>query len=272
MKVFISWSGDRSRQVGELLDEWLQCVIQAVDPWMSSKDIEKGSLWFPEISDQLKNTSIGVICQQNKNKPWILFEAGALAKGLSSNRVMTFLIDLQPTDIGDPLAQFNHTLPNKESVWILIRTLNSSLGEKALKEKILESVFETYWPQFKSGFNNILNNTPNEDIEIKREEDDILLELLSITRNLDKRIRNIENDSYNKNVKRKAIPEIPIPTKAMSKPDGVRETIKNYHEFGMSDASIVSRLVSMGLSEEYAVESLRQFYYDNRINQIEDAG
>ena len=42
MKVFISWSGERSRKVAELLDEWLQCVIQAVKPFMSSKGIERG--------------------------------------------------------------------------------------------------------------------------------------------------------------------------------------------------------------------------------------
>ena len=90
MKVFISWSGERSKQVAEVLNDWIQCVIQAVDPWMSSKDIDRGALWFSEITDQLANTSIGIICltKENKTKPWILFEAGALAKGLSSSRGM----------------------------------------------------------------------------------------------------------------------------------------------------------------------------------------
>ena len=89
MRVFLSWSGERSRRVAELLDDWLQCVIQAADPWMSSKDIDRGALWFSEITDQLANTAIGVVCltKENKNKPWILFESGALAKGISSNRV-----------------------------------------------------------------------------------------------------------------------------------------------------------------------------------------
>lgn len=195
MKVFFSWSGQRSRNVGELLDEWLQCVLQAVDPWMSSKDIDRGSLWFSEISDQLKDTSIGIICltQANKEKPWILFEAGALAKGLTSNRVCTFLIDLLPTDLGDPLAQFNHTLPNKEGVWSLVRTLNSTLGEKSLKEKILEKVFETYWPQFNERFLTIISQSPEESQGTRRTNDDILLELLSVTRGLDKRIRQVES-------------------------------------------------------------------------------
>jgi len=197
MKVFISWSGDRSKKVAELLDEWLQCVIQAVDPWMSSKDIDRGALWFNEISDQLADTSIGIVCltKENKNKPWILFESGALAKGLSSQRVCTFLIDLLATDVENPLAQFNHTFPNKESMWELVRTINLSLKELCLKEVTLSKVFETYWPQFKSEFNAIVANTPETEIIVKRKDNEIMLEMLSTIRTLDKRMRSIEINS-----------------------------------------------------------------------------
>lgn len=196
MNVFLSWSGDRSKAVAELLDTWLQCVIQAVDPWMSSKDIDRGSLWFSEINDQLQNTTIGIICltQENKNKPWILFEAGALAKGLSNSRVCTFLIDLEPTDVGTPLSQFNHTFPTQEGLWELVRTLNNSLKDKALKEKTLELVFETYWPKFQSDFAQILNDTPQAERAAKRDEGDILLEILNSTRAMEHRIRRIESE------------------------------------------------------------------------------
>jgi len=194
MKVFISWSGDRSKKVAELLDDWIQCVIQAVNPWMSSKDIDRGALWFTEITDQLSNTSIGIVCltKENKNKPWILFEAGALAKGLSSNRVCTFLIDLVATDLENPLAQFNHTFPEKESVWELARTINISLKENALKESVLLKVFETYWPQFEKDFKEIISTTPETEVVVKREDNDIMLDVLTTVRMLDKRIRNIE--------------------------------------------------------------------------------
>lgn len=203
MKVFISWSGERSRQVGELLDEWLQCVIQAINPWRSDRDIDRGSLWFTQITNQLQETSIGIVCitQENKNNPWILFESGALAKGLSSSRVCTFLIDLEPSDIRDPLAQFNHTKPTFEGVKSLVRTLNSVLEENSLPEKILDQVFETYWPQFEEKFRAILDGTPQqEQIEI-RTDDDILSEILDITRSLDKRIRRVEYNNQKNNQK-----------------------------------------------------------------------
>ena len=199
MQVFISWSGDRSRAVAELLDEWIQCVLQAIRPWMSSKDIDRGSLWFSEITDQLKDTKIGVVCltKDNLNKPWILFEAGALAKGLSSSRVCTFLIDLEATDVGNPLAQFNHTLPDKDGLYELVRTLNSSLGEHSLREKVLEQVFDTYWPQFEEGFSKALKDNPVGEHVAPRSEENILTEVLRTVRTLDRRVRSIERSESN---------------------------------------------------------------------------
>lgn len=195
MKVFISWSGERSRKVGELFNEWLQCVLQAVDPWMSSKNIERGTAWFPEITEQLGDTTIGVICltQENKNKPWILFEAGALAKGLSSNRVCTFLIDLEATDLEPPLSQFNHTFFAEESVLNLVFTINSKLESRALKEGVLLTVFNTYWPQFNEKMLEILKQTPPLTPTEARPADDILNEILLNTRSFDKRIGFLES-------------------------------------------------------------------------------
>jgi len=200
MKVFISWSGERSRRVAELLDNWVQCVIQAVDPWVSSQDIERGALWFTEISSQLANTTHGIICltKSNKEKPWILFEAGALAKGLSSARVFTFLIDLMPEDIKDPLAQFNHTLPNKDNLYKLVYSINNTLQENRLKEPILKDVLNTYWPKFETEFQKILSETPEENVTESRQQGDILTEVLNSIRSVDKRLRNLENGKNDK--------------------------------------------------------------------------
>lgn len=205
MKIFISWSGERSGRIAELLNEWLKCVIQAADPWLSTKDIEKGSLWFNEISSTLSNTQNGIVCltKSNMDKPWILFEAGALAKGLSSNRVFTFLIDIEPNEIRDPLAQFNHTLPTNASLFQLVRSVNNALGEQSLKESILSKVFDTYWPQFESKFKKIIAETPEEDIKIQISKEDILNEILYTIRGLDKRLRKVEIAESNEKQKNK---------------------------------------------------------------------
>ncbi|MBK1683759.1 toll/interleukin-1 receptor domain-containing protein [Rhodoferax fermentans] len=194
MKVFISWSGARSKAVAELLSDWIKCVLQAARPWISTRDIDRGALWFSEISDQLKDTTVGVICltQENKNRPWILFEAGALAKGLSSNRVCTLLVDLKTTDIEDPLAQFNHTLPDRDGLWQLVKTLNASLGIIGLDERILDQVFATYWPQFEKKFTEVLTTIPIGQKTEQRSEKNLLTEILENTRFLNQKVRNLE--------------------------------------------------------------------------------
>lgn len=249
MRVFLSWSGERSRRVADLLDNWLQCVIQAADPWMSSKDIDRGALWFSEITDQLANTAIGVICltKENKTKPWILFEAGALAKGISSNRVCTFLIDLKPTDIENPLAQFNHTKPDKSGLWELVRTINISLKDKALKETTLEKVFDTYWEQFNEKFKAILKETPEGEVIETRSENDILLEVLSSVRMLDRRVRNIERDDI---YKRDAI--------FKNGKEIVNSVASSMSEAALED--MIKELVALGTPDQIALSLLTERY------------
>jgi hypothetical protein len=203
MKVFLSWSGARSRAVAELLRDWIRCVLQGTRPWVSTRDLDRGSLWFGEINDQLKDTTVGVICltQENKTRPWILFEAGALTKGLSTSRICTFLIDLQPKDIEDPLAQFNHTFPVRESMKGLIETLNNNLGQSALDHRILTVVFDTYWPQFESEFSRILKDTEAASEAKPREDSDILGEILTNTRQLTNRVSRLEKSDTGKNAR-----------------------------------------------------------------------
>lgn len=194
MKIFLSWSGARSRTAAEVLKWWTRCVIQAARPWISTEDIDRGALWFSEINNGLSDTAIGIVCltQENKDRPWILFEAGALAKGLSNSRVCTFLVDLDPSDIRDPLAQFNHTQPKEEDMRKLARTLNRQLGDHALDEAVLNDSFDAYWPQFELKWKAI-EALPQVTEIVKRPADDIMSEILENVRGMNQRIRNLEN-------------------------------------------------------------------------------
>jgi hypothetical protein len=198
MKVFMSWSGARSKAAAELLHDWVKCVIQASRPWISTRGIGRGAVWFTEINNELKDTSVGIICltHQNKNAPWILFEAGALAKGLATNKVCTFLVDLGTTDIQDPLAQFNHTLPTREGMMGLAVTLNSSL-EHPLDGRTLEAVFDAFWPQFDIDFKALLEHHKQEAVVEARSETSMLEEILESTRGLSQRMRVIESRQVN---------------------------------------------------------------------------
>jgi len=250
MKIFISWSGKRSKAIAGLMSDWLKCVIQASQPWISTRDIDRGAIWFSEINDKLKDTSVGVVCltQENKNKPWILFETGALAKGLTTNRVCTFLIDLQPSDLQDPLAQFNHTTPEKNSLWELVRTINDCLKENSLDERILEQVFETYWPQFETKFKNALELNPPDEVVPPRSEQDILSEILNNTRRLSHRIRDLEIQSSNK---KSNISNYDFDSR-------IRVKIMKMLEAGsFDDTDIVNNLIDYDLPKSYIMNLVR---------------
>ncbi|MDR5857259.1 toll/interleukin-1 receptor domain-containing protein [Caballeronia sp. LZ062] len=196
MKVFLSWSGQRSREVAELLNDWISCVLQAARPWISTHDIASGTIWFSEIQAQLAETSVGIVCltQENKTKPWILFEAGALAKGISASRVCTFLVDLKHADVENPLAQFNHTLPDQQGLRHLARTLNAAMPvEHRLRDDVLDRVFVTYWPQFEQSFASVLRDVPAAAADAPpRSDNSMLAEILEHTRSLSGRVAQLE--------------------------------------------------------------------------------
>jgi hypothetical protein len=256
MKVFISWSGKRSRLVAELLHNWIQCVIQAVEPWVSSHDIDRGAVWFSQISNELGASTQGIICltRDNKDKPWILFEAGALAKGLTSSRVYTLLIDLKPEDIRDPLAQFNHTLPTKDDLYKLILGINRGLDTKPISDNILRQVFEANWQAFEERFNIIITETEaGAAPEVVRESSDILSEILDTVRSLDRRVRTVENNAQSslfkterladKIKKGTAIVEYNSPTAIADLITSAIPLASFLLDEGMSDDDIINRIV-----------------------------
>jgi hypothetical protein len=134
MDVFISWSGKRSGAAAEALREWLPQIINALKPWLSVADIDKGARWGSEIALKLKAAKAGIICltPSNLHSDWLLFDAGALAKTIENTYVCPFLLGLEPADVKGPLAQFQSTRANKTDVLKILRTLNGALGESAL--------------------------------------------------------------------------------------------------------------------------------------------
>ena len=85
-----------------------------------------------------------------------LFEAGALAKGLTTSRVCTLLIDFEHSELKRPLSEFNGTRPTKEDMFKLVETINSALAEKALPRETLDVVFDKFWSDFKDKVDSAL--------------------------------------------------------------------------------------------------------------------
>jgi hypothetical protein len=186
MEIFISWSGGRSKACAEALRDWLPLLMQKVTPWVSSRDIEKGSRFSIQIADRLEKAKFGIACLTpgNKRSEWIHFEAGALTKEVKEAALYTFLLDLKPTDVEPPLATFQHTVgADQHDVLAMVKAINGRL-EEPVSEANLDKLFTALWPSLEAK----LKALPEEDSSTagERKDRDLLEEILTTVRNLSK--------------------------------------------------------------------------------------
>ncbi|MBH2846078.1 toll/interleukin-1 receptor domain-containing protein [Serratia marcescens] len=185
MELFISWSGERSRAIAEVIREWVPCVIQAVKPYFSPDDINKGQRWSSEISNKLEASKVGVVIltPANLDAPWLMFEAGALSKSLETSRVCPLLFGVTPADVIGPLVQFQCSEFSETEAFKLLHSINDALGDEKLEDKILRNSFDVFWPILESRIKLILDAPDiSKEKSNVRNDRDILEEILRLTR------------------------------------------------------------------------------------------
>ena len=198
LKVFISWSGAWSGQVAHALRSWIPDVLQFVEPWLSSTDIDKGARWPVEVARELESTSVGIICltPENLAAPWILFEAGALSKNSRDTYVCTFLQGLRKAELAPPLSQFQATEAIKDDVEQLIRTINQAKPDFELPADQCKRVFERWWPDLEKKLEEIESDASAPDEHaVLRSDREILEELLNLTRALERHNSGVTFDN-----------------------------------------------------------------------------
>lgn len=191
MKVFISWSGDYSKEVAEKLSVWIPSIIQSVDTFYSPNDIGKGENWSNRLSHELENCSFGIICltPENVSAPWVHFEAGALAKFMDS-RLSSIMLGVNPSDIKGPLSRFQNTKFEQTDFFKLIQAINDST-EKPLPPNTLRKIFNIMWTELEKEVQPIIKkyrDAPQKG-DMQQSDHDAIQEILRI-------IRSISNDSF----------------------------------------------------------------------------
>ena len=179
MKVFLSWSGDRSHQMAAALRDWLPGVLQVIQPWLSSQDIPKSSSWAAEIARIMEDIDVGILCltPENLTSPWLLIEAGFLWRQRHAPLLCPYILDLSPVNLTGPLSQFQHARANREGTYQLLQTLNHVGPEPHLSEQMLQRVFEANWPWLEERIHGLtaLSPTPSErPLTIDQKLDEIL--------------------------------------------------------------------------------------------------
>ncbi|MDE0209296.1 MAG: TIR domain-containing protein [Boseongicola sp.] len=202
MKVFLSWSGPRSHQVALVFREWLPSVIQELEPYVSSEDIDKGARWSTDIAKELSDSKFGILCvtRDNIDAPWLTFEAGALSKTMDKSFVSPFLFDIKRSEVDGPILQFQSTIFEKEDLKKLVTTLNKACDTDGLPDERLNKAFEVWYPTLEHALEAL------KDVHQNDKEDDtlqdlqtpvaqqILEEILELSRSNQKLIRNADGE------------------------------------------------------------------------------
>lgn len=154
-RVFIAWSGERSRLVAHALRDWVPLVAQAADPWMSEKDIHAGARWSHELDMRLGESKFGIICltPENLGNTYIHFEAGAISKAVENaekERVVPYLLDLSPAEVTGPLSGFQMAMADQHGTLKLLGDLHAALGSQALDPAGIKPLFEAMWPRLEA--------------------------------------------------------------------------------------------------------------------------
>ena len=191
MRVFVSWSGERSKAVAIALRDWFNLVVDYVEPWVSDTDIEAGERWGQSIATELAASNFGILCvtSENLHSPWVLFEAGALTKSLDDSRVIPLLLDLDFSDVSGPLAQFQAKKLDKTGLHDVISSIQRSC-ESPIRDEIGDARFEGMWPTLEAKLAEVPSEAPTE--RSVRPQTEILEELVASIRRLDARVRDSE--------------------------------------------------------------------------------
>lgn len=184
MNIFISWSGDTSMKIASELKNFIPRILQSAKPYYTPSDIEKGTRWETEINQKLQECLVGLICltPDNTEKPWIMFEAGALSNRLDKSKVCSILFDLKKADVTGPLSRFQMTDFNSSDFYKLAQSINSSMGEMQIADNVLKESFDVFYPIFEDKIQKILQEKKPDAVKPQRSERDILEEVLELVR------------------------------------------------------------------------------------------
>jgi hypothetical protein len=157
MHIFISWSGERSKTAALGLKSLVEDVFQEGIRVFISDRISPGEHWAQRLGVELEQSDFGVLCltRENFEAPWLLFEAGAVAKKFGSSRLVPYVLDDLPDEASrSPLDQFQRVRADRQGTYKLIEAINSIQENAKPSERLIRS-FERWWPDFEETLNGL---------------------------------------------------------------------------------------------------------------------
>ena len=161
MRVFISWSTERSKKLAAAIKQLIRHTTTAADPWFSEEDVLSGRLAIADIFRELEEARHGFLCLTNetRERSWPMFDAGALAREVGRANVVPVTLDYEPSLVPGPLKEFQGHHARDKDKWLKsLRELNQKTS-RPLDDDVLARLFDPAWAAFVEALDAIPDTT-----------------------------------------------------------------------------------------------------------------
>lgn len=152
--LFISWSGDRSREAAHYFKTWITRVIPTASSFFSDEDIHKGAKSREIIDEKLRDSAFGIVflTSENLHAPWIHYEVGMLNAG--GALISSLLLNLSYADVAGPMQSFQHSLLDEADCLRLLQSIRGAIAPD-IKEGTLANSYASHWPDLQNTFSDL---------------------------------------------------------------------------------------------------------------------
>ena len=145
--VFLSWSLAASKGIAQRLEALLRKVLQDVAVYLSTSQMKGGAVFYPELLQALSLCRIGVaiVTPENKHRPWLHFEAGAIAHAVTKGkRLVVLRCGVELGELADtPFASIHQLELSRAGLLDLIKVIHEDTASIVPASEIEEN-FETW--------------------------------------------------------------------------------------------------------------------------------
>ena len=143
------------------------------------------------------NYGIILVTRENQQKPWVMFEAGALSKLVTDDaRVVPLLVDLSAGELLPPLGHFQARKLDGVDVRRIVEDLNALRESAKLSEAQLQATFEAFWPKLEAAVADVVARERAKAQGVppaKRADHEVLEEVLTTVRGLARDVQDLSS-------------------------------------------------------------------------------
>jgi hypothetical protein len=153
---------------------------------LSDEEIASGTRWNERVAKALNESDFGIVCvtRANQHQPWLMFEAGALAKRLETAAVVPICVDIAPAEITGPLEAFQGRRLDEDGMRRLVHDMSKTRDDPLPGDRV-NKLFDGMWPDLKVAVDSVRDKT-HIPTELKRDQRDMIEELVDRVRRIER--------------------------------------------------------------------------------------